>query len=323
MVEQFAEKTSPPGFLSMNAEGEHENEQKEKTMKHNTHIYLAVKSIEMMLEGVRKLKSPTITADAKVLQRMLYTYRDSIREASWAPDDILNDKVQYHTFKLFTDREFPDSKQYAKEIYAQNYYRTTGGGGVAFKVDHLAHVLADMNKLRIYNDRCSMEQIMYYFFLLTHYIADAHVPMHCDLRDDPPSEGDTTKPRNGIFFPESLHGKIESLWDDAVTPLALVQQMIEKSTADDTGKETELTRYVKFDVLLKNDREEINPVRIKDSLMQFVIDICIRSKERSLDLFPLDNPQNYDQEKFKTATRKIFAECISNIISVWMWIWVK
>jgi protein gp37 len=134
--------------------------------------------------------------------------------------------VQYHTFKLFTDREFPDSKQYAKEIYAQNYYRTTGGGGVPFKVEHLAHVLADMNKLRIFNDRCSMEQIMYYFFLLTHYIADAHVPMHCDLRDDPPSEGDTTKPRNGIFFPESLHGKIESLWDDAVTPLALAQRMM-------------------------------------------------------------------------------------------------
>lgn len=97
-------------------------------MKHNTHIYIAVKSIEMMLEGVHKHKSPTLTANVKVLQRMLYTYCDSIREASWAPDDILNDKVQFHTFKLFTDKEFPNSKQYAKEIYAKNYYRTSGGG---------------------------------------------------------------------------------------------------------------------------------------------------------------------------------------------------
>jgi hypothetical protein len=74
----------------------------------------------------------------------------------------------------------------------------------------------------------------------------------------------------------------------------------------------------RFSVLLKTERKEINPIRIKDSLMNFMIDICIHSKERSLDLFPLDNPKNYDPQKFKTATSQIFAECISNIISVCM-----
>lgn len=56
-------------------------------------------------------------------------------------------------------------------------------------------------------------------------------------------------------------------------------------------KETDLTGYVRFDTISKADREVINPVRIKDSLMQFTIDTCIRSKERSPDLFPLDKPQ--------------------------------
>jgi hypothetical protein len=37
-----------------------------------------------------------------------------------------------------------------------------------------------------------------------------------------------------------LHKKIESLWHDAVTLLALAQQMIDTSTADDTGKENHL-----------------------------------------------------------------------------------
>jgi len=61
-------------------------------MKHNTHIYLATKSIEMLYEGVRNIKKidgTDISAkakrdllnSAKILQRFLFNYRDSIKEA--------------------------------------------------------------------------------------------------------------------------------------------------------------------------------------------------------------------------------------------------
>ncbi len=53
--------------------------------------------------------------------------------------------------------------------------------------------------------------------------------MHCDLRDDPPSSSDTTKPRNGEYFSNSLHGKIEWLWDDAIMPVALEEKIIKTS----------------------------------------------------------------------------------------------
>ncbi len=102
-------------------------------MKHNTHIYLAAKGIEFLYEGLdnlhyaksnRKAASSTISKrrrEGKILQRMLMHYQDVISEATWAPDDILNDKSQYHTFKLFTEREFPQSSSFAKEIHKKNY----------------------------------------------------------------------------------------------------------------------------------------------------------------------------------------------------------
>jgi hypothetical protein len=303
-------------------------------MKHNTHIYLASKGIEFLYEGLDNLRYSTSGRKAasntrskhrregKVLQRMLMHYQSVISEASWAPDDILNDKSQYHTFKLFTTQEFPHSESYAKEIHRNKYFRASGGGGLPYKVDHLARVISDMDKLRRYNDRCSMNQIMYQFLLISHYLVDAHVPMHCDLRDDPPSVNNTTKPRNGNYYSDALHGEIETLWDEAVTPVAIAEEIIRPGRKDDDLPETALSNQIKFNVTNNNHCKEITTYIIpKGNLMQYMIDLCIKSKERSLKLFPVNDPANWNQRIFPAMTREIFAEAIGNLITVWSWIW--
>ena len=303
-------------------------------MKHNTHIYLAAKGIEFLYESLENLRyattnrrvvSATISKrrrEGKVLQRMLMHYQDAISEASWAPDDILSDKSQYHTFKLFTDRDFPDSSAFAKEIHGGEYYRASGGGGLHYKVDHLARVISDMNKLRRYNDRCSMNQIMYQFLLISHYIVDAHVPMHCDLRDDPPSARDTTKPRNGHYYSDALHGKIEQIWEDAVKPVAINEEIIKAKRKDDDRSAPPLSQQVQFNVTNDDHCDEIIPYVVPDNdLMRYMINLCIQTKERALRLFPIDDPLNWDQQIFPDMTREIFAQTIGNLITVWIWIW--
>lgn len=305
-------------------------------MKHNTHIYLATKGIEFLYEGLKNLHSfktkkkasnSTITKirrEGKILQRFLSHYNDVIREATWAPDDILNDKSLYHTFKLFTDREFPNSEPFSKEKYRNNYYRTSGSGGLPYKVDHLARVISDMDKLRRYNDRCSMEQIMYQYLLISHYIVDAMVPMHCDLRDDPPSTSSTSKPINGIYFSNRLHGKIELLWENAVKPVALNERIIKANRKKDDGKLNALSQQIIFSITNDKHCDEIIPFQIpNDDLMGYMIDLCIQSKERSLNLFPIDSPDHWDKTLFHKMTREIFASAISNLISIWIWIWIK
>ncbi len=302
-------------------------------MKHNTHIYLAFKGIEFLYEGLGNLHYAESNRKAsssvrykkrlngKKLQRMLMDYRDNISEATWAPDDILSDKALYHVFKLFTEREFPESKSFAKQVYKDKYYRASGGGGLPYKVDHLARVISDMDKLRKYNDTCSMRQIMYYYAMLSHYIADA-VPMHCDLRDDPPSEYDDTKPRNGKYYSDYLHGKIEALWEEAVTPVAIEEGIIKADRKDDDAPRTEISSQILFDVTNDKHCGEIIPYVIPDNdLIDYMINICIRTKERALILFPIDDPMNWNKEVFPQMTREIFADIISNLISVWIWIW--
>ncbi|MEA2076647.1 MAG: hypothetical protein U9O95_01350, partial [Candidatus Marinimicrobia bacterium] len=240
-------------------------------MKHNTHIYLAAKAIEFLYEGMKNLRyagsgravpAETIRKkrdSAKTLQRMLLHYRDAISEATWAPDDILYDKSLYHTFKLFTDAEFPGSHTFAKEVHRNNYYRAKGGGGLPYKVDHLSRMIADMDKLRRYNDRCSMQQIMYQYLMISHYIADAHVPMHCDLRDDPPSANNTSKPRGKYFF-GTLHGKVEQLWEDAVLPIAIKEEIVEITREKDDKPQTDISPEIIFNVTDPVHCAEIHPV---------------------------------------------------------------
>jgi hypothetical protein len=303
-------------------------------VKHNTHIYLAAKGIEFLYEGLDNLRysisKRTVPSRfrtkkrsaGKTLQRMLMHYQDAITEASWAPDDILNDKAQYHTFKLFTDRDFPDSSSYAKETHRGQYYRASGGGGLPYKVDHLARVISDMDKLRRYNDRCSMNQIMYQLLMISHYVVDAHVPMHCDVRDDPPSASDTTKPRNGAYYSDSLHGQIEQLWEDAVTPVAIEEGIIRPHRETDDNPLTPLSQQVRFNVTNKEHcREIVHYIISNDDLMNFMIGLCIETKEKALRLFPIGDPENWDQQNFPIMTREIFAQAIGSLITVWFWIW--
>ena len=304
-------------------------------MKHNTHIYIASKAIEFLYESMNNLytasgrkastkKRSAFKREAKVLQRMLRHYEEMITEATWAPDDILNDKVLFHTFKLFTERDFPNSEKNAKEIHkkgTKKYYRTSGGGGLPYKVDHLARVISDMVKLRKYNDGFSMQQIMYQLLLISHYVVDAHVPMHCDLRDDPPSAKDKTKPK-GKYLKSSMHGKIEKLWEEATTPVAIDEEIIERDRKDDSPDEDELSPYVKYSLSSNDDIKAIKTHVISQrGLLKFMIDICISTKEQSLKLFPIDEPNNWKENLFPKMTKEIYGEAIGNLISIWMWIW--
>ncbi len=63
--------------------------------------------------------------------------------------------------------------------------------------------------------------------------------------------------------------------------------------------------------------------------MDFMITICADTKERSLVLFPVDETgprmgsSSWSTELMPRITRDIFAETISDLISIWLWIWER
>jgi hypothetical protein len=310
-------------------------------MKHNTHIYLAAKAIEFSTESIGNMKDAKgnpIKGSAKTKertkakhrQRILHYYRDLTLEASWAPDDILRDNDPFHIFKLFTDDEFKDHGLTDKQVFVKDgkkYYKF--GGGLPFRVDHIAQSVAHMCKLRQYNDHFSMEQIIYHFLMLSHYVADAHVPMHCDLRDDPPKKGKYTNPSkragdkpNGKYMKDDAHEKLETLWDDAVTPVAFREEIIPQTLAEERTNDTDYSKAVTFEINVPQDRAAIQMVEIpKYGLMDFMKDVCINSKIRCQRLFPIDNPEVRDDNILEKTTREIFSDCIGNLMSIWRYIW--
>jgi hypothetical protein len=304
-------------------------------MKHNTHIYLAKKGIEFLYDASNNLytvESKPITgttktklrAKAKKLQRLLNSHDHEVLEASWAPDDILNDKAVYHTFKLFTDADFSDAKQFVVEKYTLDnvdYYRAKQGGGLPFKIDHLAKIINDMVKLRQYNDIHSMRGIMYMMILLSHYVVDAHVPMHCDIRDDSPTN---YTPKEGKYYNDKYHDKLEEEWNLVTTEYAIATGSIDAERALDYEKvegKDNLKKAVQFDLSNASHSQHLKVYNIENNqLMSFIINVCIRSKRYNTMIFPIGATEP-DMSKFEELTRTIYAECIGDLISIWLYVW--
>lgn len=94
---------------------------------------------------------------------------------------------------------------YPLEAYVQNGTRTRkeyNSSGVRIKISKKK--IKDLSK----SPNFSTHHIALVFFLLSHYICDAHMPLHCDLRDySIPSEAERRIPR-------SLHPWIEKYWEN-------------------------------------------------------------------------------------------------------------
>ena len=306
-------------------------------MKHNTHIYLASKAIEFTYKSVDNMRYTNnrfIATSRKRKERdaathrqeILRYYQDLTEEASWAPDYVLHDNDPYHIFKLFTDAEFPNHRLTDLTTYTDDgvsYYKFSGG--LPFRVDHIVQSIISMNKLRRYNDQFTMNQIMYHYLLLSHYVVDAHVPMHCDLRDDPPDQGRdmdpsrSSKPNKplGNYMKAGAHSELEELWEKAVMPIAIEEEII-KPKKKEEYEETDYSKSITFK-LLKDCRKngDIKVYVIPDrGLMDFIIKVCIQSKIRCQKLFPVNDPETRNDPILKETTREIFADCIGNLMSI-------
>ncbi len=316
-------------------------------MKKNTHIYLASKAIELIRESISNTldekgkflkgsKKSKERAAAKRLHEMLRFHKSQISQAAWAPDEVLMDQQPYHIFKLYRDDESFAVKKWEAKLKAKGkeeqlkdkferngvtYYRFSGG--LPYRIDHLAQDIISMSKLREHNDRFSYEQIMYQYLLMSHYIADAHVPVHCDLRDDPPKKNDgNTKPK-GKYLDDNAHGKLEGLWEEAVNPVAIREEIIVKSSASENEEDTEYTDCVTFNLYDCNKKDRIIkvPTISKNGLMKFMIDICIKGKDRSQLLYSVDTPKKRNDVLLEDMTREIFADCIAHLIAIWRYMW--
>lgn len=79
-----------------------------------------------------------------------------------------------------------------------------------YKEDLLSKKVKDLS----ISPNFSARQIALTFFIISHYIADAHMPLHCDLRDKSKRRLDTGNRERRL--PEGLHPGIEKVWEKSM-----------------------------------------------------------------------------------------------------------
>ncbi len=192
-------------------------------MKKYTHAWLAM----MAMKRIEKSAVPEDKkSDAKALIKWFKDYRDFVISGAWYPDSVFKDMSSSHIVKYEEDKT-KDSSYFRRMPETLGLYQmglASDKFGKAFKitkgnlcdrVESFAESLID--SFKILDSEASGEPIVpscnhiaMRFFILSHYIADCHMPLHCDGRSFANSN--------------AVHGFIEEQWDEMVRESYLIDE---------------------------------------------------------------------------------------------------
>jgi len=155
---------------------------------------------------------PSERTAANSLLTWLNNHRDFVIKGAWYPDAIICDTGTSHGIKYSPGgtnikyRNIPDNYCIKKICGAQMPY-TVVKGNLPDRCESITQSIIDNFKMQESEEKGSPisptdNHIATLMFMLSHYIADAHMPLHCDSRQF--SEGD------------DIHAKIEGVWDNLI-----------------------------------------------------------------------------------------------------------
>lgn len=195
-------------------------------MKQYTHAWLAFMAIKRLetanilyKEKADKKKNADIQAAAASLVKWFKDYRDFVIKGAWYPDEVFKDMATSHVIKyqplpeeamtkkrpkLYDTSEMP---RWATKSEVYNMGFDILSGNCADRCEALSHGIVDSLKMQFLEAKGNPisptnNHLAIRFFILSHYIADCHMPLHCDNRSF--SKG------------SDLHGKIEKNWEDQI-----------------------------------------------------------------------------------------------------------
>ena len=181
---------------------------------------MAMKRLDMgpIPETEGRGKNPQqVSKYARSLVRWFKNYRDFVVQGAWYPDEVLCDQGSSHGAKyspgdpLLAPQVFKvlpktmeiyqlmkkESKLYEEPFVIEK-------GNVCDRCNAMAHTIVDNFKVQYREEKGnpiapSSTHMAMRFFMMSHYIADSHMPLHCDARKL-----------------DKIHASIEKSWEDQV-----------------------------------------------------------------------------------------------------------
>jgi len=311
-------------------------------MKKYTHAWLAFKAIER-LEKAALDQADRAVADNLI--RWFKNHRDGVIRGAWYPDTMIKDNASSHILKI-KPAELNEShnvfKALPKEYMVADLMKDSPLLAKSFVIDtktnlpdrceSIAHSVVDHLKTQECEEKGSPvsandNQIALILFMLSHYVADGHVPFHCDSRQF--SEG------------ENLHGHVEGKWDDAIKLFYRIDEANERFYYEPGGyplrKSGPDAEYgacflKKVDDAQKDRAFSKNFGGKNNNVWDFTSAICQYSYLLSYALIP----EGYDEKnvtlanwgslsslQFDIVSAAVLSDAIDSISRVWFRVWQR
>lgn len=315
-------------------------------MKQFTHAWLAF----MAIKRLEKAKlSGTDVEDAQSLIEWFRRNKDGVIRGAWYPDSLIKDNLNSHVlkFKPGVGEKEEKLRQLPKEYLSATYGEKSPVRGQPFtradpkdnlpdRCESLTESVVDHLKIQESEEKGSAvsptdNQVALLLFMLSHYIADAHMPLHCDDRKF--SKG------------KDIHAHMEEEWEDVIKDCHKIDNGIkhkgnERFYYDEKGYPSkDSSKEQKYqDSFLKKVEDELRGRKFdtlfgtgNNNVWDLMSAVCQHSYLLSYYLFLKENDytdvtwkdwkSSNNSEKFENVSIAVFSDAIDSIARAWFRLW--
>ncbi|MBW2993723.1 hypothetical protein KY317_04070 [Candidatus Woesearchaeota archaeon] len=283
-------------------------------------------------------------------------HKDAFVQGAWFPDSVISDNLTGgHTYKLKTPSKKSEIEG-AKTITNQTPSHLSSinlvSSGLERKVyvkhadyilpdrcEALGHAIRDMMAIHRKEIKGStimhnIDQMTLYFLMLSHYLADAHVPPHSDARD--------------FYGPSTIHPDMEKFWDKEIKKFYEFDKKRKVFDYDiDGAPELKSDKRKLFEdsflykVLETLNSRKWNPADKKAEYLgkdnkktyDYAKAVCLVSYNVSKGFIPEMPKKEYDKlkiledenyrQKLEELSVHVIADAIDSIALIWLLTWDK
>lgn len=311
-------------------------------MKKYTHAWLAFMAMKRLdqatlpeVEGSGK-SAVEVANFAKSLVRWFKNYRDFVVQGAWYPDEVFSDQGSSHGVKYEPDmlsedarvfKALPDTMEVRNLMMEESLLYgkpfTIVKGNLCDRCDAMAHTIVDNFKIQYREEKGnpispSSTHMAMRFFIMSHYIADAHMPLHCDAR----SLG-------------TIHTAVESQWESAVKKSYIIDEDNERFFYDPNGYPLKADKMKSLMTLVEEkilSRPFVYNWGNSDySTWDYMSAVTEYSYLLAYEMFPRDfedmgwtaYKKTPAAARFEEYSSKLMADAIDSIARAWLHVWIR
>jgi len=311
-------------------------------MKKYTHAWLAFMAMKRLdqavlpeVEGSGK-STVAVAKFAKSLVRWFKNYRDFVVQGAWYPDEVFSDQGVSHGVKYVPDEISEEARNFKalpetmevrnlmmeeSNLYGRPF--TIVKGNLCDRCDAMAHTIVDNFKIQYKEEKGnpispSSTHMAMRFFIMSHYIADAHMPLHCDARSL-----------------STIHAAVETQWENGVKKSYEIDKDNNRFFYDPQGYPLK-TEKMKDLMALVEEKILSRPFVYNwgasgFSTWDYMSSVTEYSYLLAYEMFPNgfedmgweEYKQTPAAARFEEYSSKLMADAVDSIARAWLHVWIR